>query len=71
MSTYFLIIIFKDCKILPLIYGLKGIIFQFFKKITLCIRNKSETGKLVINYGVKIIKKKWNSANFYRNLGKR
>jgi len=57
MSTYFLIIVFKDCKILPLIYGLKGILFQFFKKIILCIRNKSETGKLVINYGVKIIKK--------------
>lgn len=37
--------------------GKKVFVVQFFKKITLCIRNKSETGKLVINYGVKIIKK--------------
>ena len=38
--------------------GKKVFVVQFFKKITLCIRNKSETGKLVLmNYGVKLNKK--------------
>jgi len=32
-------------------------LFNFSRKLLICFRNKSETGKLVFNYSVKIIKK--------------